>query len=93
VKILQDGKEVSTISFGEVEFGMKKDILVEIQNDGESTLKELTYTANPEIHISNAPQTIAPHKSAYVTLSWIPDAKLQQPIQVNLEITGKEVFG
>lgn len=93
MKILQDGKEITAIDFGQVEFGMKKDIFIEIQNDGVATLTELQFKANPEIQISNAPSTIKPHKSAYVTLSWIPDANLQQPINVNLEITGKEVFG
>lgn len=96
MKISQEGREItatSPITFGEVEFGMKKDILIEIQNDGVGLLTGLQFKAIPEIHILNAPTKIAPLKSAYLTLSWIPDANVQQPINANLEISGKEVFG
>ena len=93
MKILQDGKEVAMISFGEVEFGVRKDILVEIYNDGEGEVRELEFKADPTIQVLNPPLKIAKRQSAYLTLAWIPDANLTQPINTKLEITGKEVFG
>jgi len=93
MKILQDGKEVSTIDFGEVELGARKEIIIELENEGEGALTELAFKVNPEIQILAAPHIIAPHSKSSLRLSWMPDANLKQPIQVNLEITGKEVFG
>lgn len=93
MKILQDGKEISTISFGEVEIGQKKEIAVKLFNDGKGKLTELQFKVNPEITIELAPQQIAPEGLGELRLSWMPDLAVTQPIQVKLEITGKEVFG
>lgn len=92
MKLMQGGKEITAIDFGEVEIGVKKDIDVIIVNDSGATLKELRYILmRTEVKILDAPAMIAPHAEGVIRLSWTPKLKLKAP-KVDLEITGKEVY-
>lgn len=92
MKLLKEGKEIADIDFGEVEFGAKKELIIEVYNDGEGTLTDLQFKVNPEIQIIDAPKQIPKQESRLLQLSWLPEISLRQPIKIKLEITGKEVF-
>ena len=84
--------KVESINFGEVEVATEKQITVALTNDSVATLSELKFKVAPEITIVSAPVTIAPNSKAELILSWIPDVNLNQPLNTNLEISGKEIY-
>jgi hypothetical protein len=93
MRLMQGGKEVTVIDFGSVEFGTKKEISVDLVNDSEAALRELQVSVNPEITIeSKVPAFMLPQDTITLQLSWMPKLEIKKPINVNLEITGKEVF-
>ena len=92
MRLLQNGKETAAIDFGMVELGTRKEIIVELENNGEGTLTDLIFKIDFDVQIIDAPKTVNPHATVPIRLSWAPTPELRQPLEVTLEVTGKEVF-
>ena len=90
MKILQDNNEIIVIDFGTVEIGQSKELALEVKNDSNGRLIDLTFTA-PGIEIVEQPEVIEANGVGALLLKWIPTLKLK-PFQIELEISGKELY-
>lgn len=83
---------VPKIDFGICEMGIKKDIVVIIENETNATVTELQFKVDPEIKIESSPTEIPSGGKGILVLSWIPNLSLKQPLDTKLEIKYKEVY-
>jgi len=86
--------ENTSISFGEVEVGLKKDITIYIYNDTDGELEniELDIPKNNDVTIIEKPEKINKHSHSPVTLRWKPSLDLRQALKTEITIAAKEIY-
>jgi len=89
--------QITSIYLGEVEAGQQKEIRVYLFNDTDGYFKDLKYSfpklpRTETLEIIDAPIYIDPHSAKPLTIRWKPSANFRKALELQLDITGKEVF-
>ena len=99
MKILLNGKEVSTLDLGMVKIGETKEYLYTLENDSkwdiieiELSLKQMNGQHISEVQFLEFPKEMKAYKTATLKFSWTPSVEIKSGLTSQLQIKALEVW-
>lgn len=85
--------EITTLDFGIVDAGTKKEFKFFLYNDSLAELMNLKFDIkHPEIKILKMPSAIHKDSVAEFTIEWEPSITLKEGLKIQLTISGEELW-